>query len=182
MDRPRPSVCGQSAAQEAEGSQALSAPPVVRRAARALVVDRSKRLLLFRGEQPDRAPWFAPGGAVELGETYEAALIRELREETGIAVDPAMLSAPVWTRDCLFTWKGVVERHLEHFYVVPIEHNDIDTSGLDPAEAGVIRDHRWWTLAEIGASSEQFAPRRLAEHLALVLDGKTSQEPVEVGE
>jgi 8-oxo-dGTP pyrophosphatase MutT (NUDIX family) len=157
--------------------------PTVRLAARALVVDKSERLLLFRGELADRGPrWFAPGGALERGETHDAALMREIREETGIPVDPAMLSEPVWTRDCLFTWKGEVERHLEQFYLVRVAHQDVDTSQLEATEAGVIRDHRWWTLDEIRASSERFAPMRLAEHLALLLDGKIPQEPVEVGE
>jgi 8-oxo-dGTP pyrophosphatase MutT (NUDIX family) len=155
----------------------------VRRATRALVVDGTNRLLLFRGDLPDRAPWwFAPGGAVEPGETHEAALIRELHEETGIAIDPGMLTAPVWTRDCLFTWKGEVERHLERFYLVHVGDIDVDTSQFEATEAGVIRDHRWWRLEEIQASGERFSPGRLAEYLAPLLDGTTPPQPVEVGE
>lgn len=156
--------------------------PTVRRAVRALVVDDSSRLLLLRGELPDRAPWwFAPGGALERDETHEAALVRELREETGIGVEQVTLSAPVWTRDYLFTWQGQVERHLERFYLVHVTQHDIDTSEFEPTEAGVIRAHHWWTLNEIRASQERFSPAGLAHHLEPLLDGQRPAHPVEVG-
>jgi 8-oxo-dGTP pyrophosphatase MutT (NUDIX family) len=156
--------------------------PTVRRAVRALVVDDSSRLLLFRGELPGRAQWwFAPGGAVERDETHEAALVRELREETGIGVASATLSAPVWTRDYLFTWQGRVERHLECFYLVRVTQHDVDTSQFEPTEAEVIRAHRWWTINEIRASAEQFSPERLADHLEPLLKGNFPEEPTQLG-
>src|SRR5579864_2040558 len=89
-----------------------------RPAARALIVDSAQRLLLFRGELPARGRWwFAPGGALEPGETYERALTRELLEETGIAVEISRLGRPVWTRDVPFIWQGALERHLEQFFL-----------------------------------------------------------------
>ncbi|HWF56918.1 MAG TPA: NUDIX domain-containing protein [Candidatus Dormibacteraeota bacterium] len=156
--------------------------PLVRHAARALLIDESLRLLLFFGELPDRAPWwFAPGGALEQDETHEDALVRELLEETGLVVEAATLRAPVWIRDSLFTWQGRVERHLERFYLVRVTEHDVDTSQLEPAEAGVIRAHRWWTLDQIRASQEQFSPADLAKHLEPLLQGKLPAVPVEVG-
>jgi 8-oxo-dGTP pyrophosphatase MutT (NUDIX family) len=57
-----------------------------RRAARIILLDESERVLLFRGGDPARPDagtwWFTPGGAVEPGESTEAAARRELKEET----------------------------------------------------------------------------------------------------
>ncbi len=48
----------------------------------AIVTDDEGRVLLIREDDQ----WLAPGGKVEPGETREAALVREVREETGVAV------------------------------------------------------------------------------------------------
>lgn len=46
-----------------------------------------KRILLSkRGKPPSEGKWGLPGGAVEVGETVEEALIREILEETSVTV------------------------------------------------------------------------------------------------
>lgn len=57
----------------------------------AVVVDAGRVLLIRRGKEPLRGRWVVPGGTVELGETLEAAVIRELKEETGLDVRPLEL-------------------------------------------------------------------------------------------
>ncbi|MGH9862373.1 MAG: NUDIX hydrolase [Candidatus Acidiferrales bacterium] len=51
-----------------------------------VVVREGSVLLVKRGAEPLRGQWSLPGGAVELGETLEEAVVRELCEETGLAV------------------------------------------------------------------------------------------------
>ena len=55
-------------------------------AAGVVVDDRGRVLLIRRGKAPDLGEWSIPGGAVELGESLEEALRREIREETGLEV------------------------------------------------------------------------------------------------
>lgn len=50
----------------------------------AVVVDDDRLLLVCRGTEPQRGRWSVPGGRVEAGESMVAAVLRELREETGL--------------------------------------------------------------------------------------------------
>src|SRR5260370_35513379 len=51
-----------------------------------VIIDRDRTLLIRRGSQPLLGEWSIPGGTLELGESLEEGVVRELREETGIEV------------------------------------------------------------------------------------------------
>ena len=52
----------------------------------AVVVRDGQVLLVRRRHEPLRGAWSLPGGVVEAGETLQAALVREILEETGLEV------------------------------------------------------------------------------------------------
>jgi 8-oxo-dGTP diphosphatase len=56
----------------------------------AAVINQTGQLLAVR--RSDNGHWEPPGGVLELDETIQAGLIREVREETGLEVEPVALS------------------------------------------------------------------------------------------
>jgi ADP-ribose pyrophosphatase YjhB (NUDIX family) len=57
----------------------------------AVVVDEGRVLLVRRGTEPLRGQWSLPGGLLELGEPLTNGVVREVREETGLIVEPVEL-------------------------------------------------------------------------------------------
>jgi ADP-ribose pyrophosphatase YjhB (NUDIX family) len=57
----------------------------------AVVVDGGRVLLVRRGSEPLKGQWSIPGGLLELGEALTGGVIREVREETGLIVEPVEL-------------------------------------------------------------------------------------------
>jgi 8-oxo-dGTP diphosphatase len=53
-----------------------------------VVIDADRVLLIRRGSEPLKGEWSIPGGMLELGEELSAGVKRELKEETGLEVEP----------------------------------------------------------------------------------------------
>lgn len=156
--------------------------PIVRTAARVVLLDECDRILLFRWEDDRlldaRSVWITPGGGLNAGESPEDGARRELREETGIEAE---LGPCVWTRAHTFRFgDGWIEQR-ERYYLVrtPVIH--VVTDGLEPHERIAMVEHRLWSVAEIAASAEWFAPRHLGELLPAVLRGDIPPKPIEIG-
>ena len=75
----------------------------------AAIIRGGKVLVVRRARKPALKLYTLPGGAVELGETLYDAVIREVREETRLAIEPVALAGhrEVIVRDA----QGKVERH-----------------------------------------------------------------------
>ena len=101
----------------------------------AVVRDERGRLLLVRrGNEPGRGLWSVPGGRIEPGETPQQALVREVLEETRLAVVPDALA-------------GIVERDAPGGGVFVIEDFFAQLEpGTDPhaAHAGDDADEVGW--------------------------------------
>jgi len=51
-----------------------------------VVIEDGRALLIRRGSEPLRGQWSIPGGTLEIGESLQAGVARELLEETGLEV------------------------------------------------------------------------------------------------
>jgi len=57
----------------------------------AVIVHQERVLLVRRGSEPMKGRWSLPGGLVKLGEALPLAVLREVREETGLEVETIAL-------------------------------------------------------------------------------------------
>lgn len=128
--------------------------PVV--AVGAVCVDRGRLLLIRRGRGVLAGQWSLPGGHVEQGELLAQAVVRELREETGL--DGRVLGL------C-----GIAERILGRHHYVILDYWVEVAGDADEAMAGDdATDVRWAGSAEL--DELELVPRLLeflAEHEVL---------------
>jgi 8-oxo-dGTP pyrophosphatase MutT (NUDIX family) len=156
--------------------------PFIRPAVRALVLDPEDRVLLVRFVNPDTGEefWTTPGGGVDPDETMDAAIRRELREETGL--DDPDIGPVVWTRREVFPWAGRTLDQREQVVLVRASSFEpkpqLGDQGLASED---VHEVRWWTLDEIERSDALFYPTRLAEFLRQLLETGPPSAPIDVG-
>ena len=112
-----------------------------------LVVWRAEVLLIQRGRPPGKGLWALPGGFIEQGETLACAAVRELREETGLALEESAAR-----EHRVFDAPG---RSLRGRTITHVFRFEIDASEAPPAVAGGDDACRacWTPLHELGAGS-----------------------------
>ena len=91
--------------------------------------------MIQRRNEPGAGLWSLPGGRVEHGEYLEAALRREVAEETGLTVE---------VRDLV----GILEVVGDPHYVI-LDYFAEVTGPEEPAAAGDVSDARWVPLDEV---------------------------------
>jgi TDG/mug DNA glycosylase family protein len=152
--------------------------PVERIAVRALVLDDEGRTLLVQFRDDDGQVWWAtPGGGIDDGEDVESALRRELAEELGL--DDFQLGPEIWTREHTFGWRGSILRQRERIWLVEVPQHE-PAPRVDLA-AELVADVRWWTPAELAATTEQLVPRRMPELIRELRASGPPSEPIDVG-
>jgi 8-oxo-dGTP diphosphatase len=82
------------------------------------------RILMVYHRSPTESYWTLPGGGIDSNETPEQAIVREVKEETGLDVAISHL---------LFTEN--YEFGLSHCYLANLSGNDIPSLGHDPEDS-----------------------------------------------
>lgn len=147
----------------------------LRQAVRAVVLHDDDRVLLVRFEFPpgfdDSVVWATPGGGIEDGEDEPTALARELAEELGLR--DAAIGPMIWTRTHIMPMATGHDGQQERYYLVRTPAFE-PRPALSEAQlrAEFVGGLRWWTVGELAAADDVFAPRRLAWFVgALVAEG-----------
>ena len=169
------------------------AGPVDRRtSARVLLLDEQGSVLLLCGSDPAIADavaprwWFTVGGQAMPGERLADAAVREILEETGLRVDPTELVGPVWRRDSVIDFNGMVVASQEFYFVHRTTRFEPTTAGRTHLELRYIHGHRWCdsaTIASLAAGGETVYPLQLGELLGeanLLADGRAGGPATEL--
>jgi len=147
--------------------------PRQRLASRILLISPSNRMLLFKiryrtGALAGMCYWATPGGKLRTKESYEAAAIRELYEETGIEVQSV--------GQCLahkeFPWvmpDGEQVLAVEHYFVVRVHDVQLSNTSWSDQEREVVCEVRWWSEEELAACRETVFPPELSSLFAQAL-------------
>ena len=107
----------------------------------AVIIRDCKIALIKRGNEPARGKWTIPGGLVELGESPEQAVIREVKEETCLDVENPSLIDVVSNVD--LDEKGKVKYHYVIIdYLVHVKSGKLNAAS-DAAEL------RWVSFEEV---------------------------------
>jgi 8-oxo-dGTP diphosphatase len=112
----------------------------------AAIVISEERILLVNQYVPVKSEpvWLPPGGGIELGESAENALIREVLEETGIQVKPIRLRyIHEFIQDGFHAY--------ELYYIAEAGRGTLKT-GTDPEHSGdeqLIRSVKWNSLKNL---------------------------------
>jgi ADP-ribose pyrophosphatase YjhB (NUDIX family) len=147
-----------------DGNNEDAMAPVLRQAAKLVVVGPDNRVLLFRYEDDRRTWWAAPGGGLEGDETFEEAAAREALEE--LSVTDAALT-PLWCQTVEFRFRGESIRQVERFFLMRLARGETrirDLVGEEHRREGIVAS-RWWSLEEIASTSERIFPEDLGERL-----------------
>ena len=114
----------------------------------AVIVRDGRALIVKRKHEPLAGEWSIPGGAVEVGETLEASIAREMLEETGleIAVGPVIEVFDRITRD----GEGRVQYHfvLVDYLCWPVGGELVPASDVADARFVAPADFEEYGLAE----------------------------------
>ena len=153
-----------------------------RKSSRAVVIERDNRVLLFRFIQNaivgDKTFWVFPGGGLHKDESFEQALLRELKEETGI--DDVYDARWVWTRNIELKGKNGNFISYERYYLIRVDSTSINLNNFTDNEKKTFMKYKWWSCDEILIAEEEFALPDTYHLLTELIRGDIPEIPITI--
>ena len=119
----------------------------------ALIINNMDEILLVKSHKWKNKKYSVPGGHVELGESFEEAVIREVKEETGLDVVPKRL---FMIQECVYPKEFIKKKHFIFFDYI-CKTNDGSVS-LDNKE---LQEYVWIKIQDINEESLESYTRNM---------------------
>jgi ADP-ribose pyrophosphatase YjhB (NUDIX family) len=118
---------------------------------KALIINQNQEVLLV--EHTYMSGWHLPGGGVEPGETPKAAIIREVKEETGLLVkdNPALFA--------IYAHQIMGASDYPMLYIIK------DFAHIPGKLSGEIKQARWFGIHSLPAETTESTRQRISEYL-----------------
>ena len=109
-----------------------------------IINDRQEMLVVRRGKEPAKGTLDLPGGFVDMYETVEDGMRREIKEETGLDVTDIryLFSSPN-----IYMYSGLGVHTLDMDFLVPVHGSDVTVKAADDAAEAL-----WIPLSQVDAS------------------------------
>ena len=134
-----------------------------------VIIENGRALLIRRGSEPLRGQWSIPGGTLELGESLQEGVARELLEETGLEVRVLEL---IEVFDRIFPderLQASEQKHRPRFHFVIVDYL-CERVGGEPVAGSDVTDVAFATEDELSKYSlTETATRVLKKAFAMAL-------------
>lgn len=127
-----------------------------RLAARALILQENRLLLVNAYPGARLGLWCAPGGGCEAGQSLPENLAREVMEETGLTIG---VGPPVLVNEFHDPESGF--HQVDLFFRCTILSGELNDGWTDPE--GVVTDRRFFSRVELASGAVRFKPDSLPE-------------------
>jgi ADP-ribose pyrophosphatase YjhB (NUDIX family) len=131
-----------------------------------MLFDEGGAILLVRFVVPREGGefvfWALPGGEVEDEETEIGAAVREVREELGLELTA---TGPVYCDSNQFWHQGEMQDNVDFLFRGECGREAPRLIGFTTDEREIMREIRWWSVAEVEASEERIFPGNLGERM-----------------
>ncbi|SCY44249.1 ADP-ribose pyrophosphatase YjhB, NUDIX family [Paenibacillus polysaccharolyticus] len=136
-----------SAGSTTVGSMAVQATPRIGVGA-VILNERNEVLLVWRNRAPEQHTWSIPGGKVDVYETLETAVIREVKEEVNL---------DIVINGLLCTAETIRPERQEHWISVLYSTKVVSGEARNLEEGGAIGEIGWFPLHELPSPLASFA-------------------------